>query len=416
MDPLIPDAAKVAALRDALPATAAGIYLDTAAGGPLPAETLAAMREADDWEVRVGRATAGREEDVDQRASEARAVLAALVTAQPREMALAPGLEAALAAAIWSADLRPGDRVVTTSLDGRAVQAAVSGLRSRLDVEIDVVGLGPDAGADEMAAVVTAAARPRTRLIVTSVVSPVTGARMPVDAIAARAREAGAWFVLDASAAVAATPLDVPALGGDFVCFAADRWALGPEGTAALWAGPRALAEGRPGLPGAGAFETLTADGVAVAWRDGRRFEPGTLARSTLVGLARSVGWLAMYVGLEWAFERTARLARRLRGALAETDGVAVLTPDEPAAIVTFRIGGWGAEQAADELGRRVFAILRPLPELEALRVSVAAFNTEDELVRFADAVGELAGHTPESLPRRPALVILPPGEPADGR
>ena len=83
---------KVARLRELLPATSAGIYLDTAYRGPLPAETAAAMREADDWELRVGRATEGRDEDLAQRVEEARAVLAALLVADPSEIVLTAGV------------------------------------------------------------------------------------------------------------------------------------------------------------------------------------------------------------------------------------------------------------------------------------------------------------------------------------
>src|SRR5882757_8440838 len=91
-----PDEQKVARLRELLPATAAGIYLDTATFGPLPAETAAAMREADDWELKVGRATVGRDEDFEQRVEEARAVLAALLVADPSEIVLTAGVDAAL--------------------------------------------------------------------------------------------------------------------------------------------------------------------------------------------------------------------------------------------------------------------------------------------------------------------------------
>ena len=80
------DEAKVARLRELIPATSAGIYLDTAYRGPLPAETAAAMREADDWELRVGRATEGRAEDFAQRRAEAQAVIAALIGADPDEI------------------------------------------------------------------------------------------------------------------------------------------------------------------------------------------------------------------------------------------------------------------------------------------------------------------------------------------
>src|SRR5918992_2859061 len=78
VDPFLPEADKVAAVREALPATGAGIYLDTAAFGPLPAESARAAQEADEWELRVGRGGPDREADLAQRLEEARATLAAL--------------------------------------------------------------------------------------------------------------------------------------------------------------------------------------------------------------------------------------------------------------------------------------------------------------------------------------------------
>jgi hypothetical protein len=52
----MPDAEKLAAVRDALPALGAGIYLNTGLAGPLPTETAAAMDELAGWQVRTGRA------------------------------------------------------------------------------------------------------------------------------------------------------------------------------------------------------------------------------------------------------------------------------------------------------------------------------------------------------------------------
>ena len=45
LPPSLPDDQKVAAIRELLPATAAGIYLNTGTSGPLPSETAAAMNE-----------------------------------------------------------------------------------------------------------------------------------------------------------------------------------------------------------------------------------------------------------------------------------------------------------------------------------------------------------------------------------
>jgi selenocysteine lyase/cysteine desulfurase len=291
------DPEKVARLRELIPATSAGIYLDTATRGPILQETHAAMAEAEEWELRVGRATEGRADDMAQRVEEARAVIAALVGASPDEISL-------------RTSRRPRD--------------------------------------------------------VVPLVDPNTGAFLgPKDPR------------VDASFAAGVTALDVLALGVDAVFIACDHWLLGPEATGAMWT--------RHGLPD----------------------PPASLARTAVLGLARSVGWLEMYVGLEWIYRRTAQLVLRLHEALSVVAGVQVVTPrDALAAIVVFRLPAWPTDRALDELRRRAFAIIGATPDGEAVRASVAWFNTEDELDRFAAAVAEIARYTPETLPRKPLLVI----------
>jgi len=286
------DAEKLRQLRELLPATAAGIYLDTATRGPIPAETATAMREAEDWELRVGRVWDGRDEDVAQRSGEARAVIAALIGADPADVALTFGRDDALAQA-----------------------RQLLGTMAR---------------------------------------------------------------VVDVTQRVGVERVDVAALDADAVAFGADCWLLGPEATGALWvAGSRAATLSR------------------------------SLPRTSLIGLARSVGWLEMYVGLEWIYERTAGLAARLHATLSETPGVRADTSTDAPAVLTITIANWSAQQALEELSRRVYALVGKTAEDGAIVSSVAWFNTDEELDRFADAVAELAAHTPETMPRRPSLIVL---------
>jgi selenocysteine lyase/cysteine desulfurase len=129
-------------------------------------------------------------------------------------------------------------------------------------------------------------------------------------------------------------------------------------------------------------------------------------ARGTLIALARSVGWLLMYAELPWLLERTRLLVERLLDRLAAISGVDVLTDrGAHAALIAFRIDGWSAEQAADELSRSVFAILEA--DRDRIRIGPGAWNREEELDRFIARVAELASHTPDTLPRRPTLTVL---------
>jgi selenocysteine lyase/cysteine desulfurase len=80
------------------------------------------------------------------------------------------------------------------------------------------------------------------------------------------------------------------------------------------------------------------------------------------------------------------------------------------ATLVTFRIAGWDAATALDELAARTFAIARTIPALDALRLSVGFFTAEDEIERVASTVELLASHTPASLPQRSRLTVLGQG------
>jgi selenocysteine lyase/cysteine desulfurase len=302
------DAQKVARLRELIPATSAGIYLDTANRGPLPAETAAAMRDADDWELRVGRATEGRAEDLEQRRNEARAVIAALIGADPDEIRFTPFL----------------DLIATPAPH----------------------------------------------------VHPDTGALLAPD------KPGDGWLALDCSLSAGAVKIDVSTLDADFVVVPGDRWLLGPEGMRAVWVGPRPREAGVD-LP-----------------------EP-EVGRTQLLGLARSVGWLEMYVGLPWIYERTAFLANHLRESLRVINGLDLLTPESAAATICFRLPAWPTDQLLEELRRRVFAIIGATPNGKAVRASVAWFNTEEEIDRFVSAVSEIAAHTPATLPRKTTLEVL---------
>src|SRR5262245_45563991 len=112
VDPFLPDDRKVDAIRQLLPATNAGIYLDTATAGPFPAETDRALREADEWELRVGRTGPDRGEDTAQRADESRGVVAATLGVAPGDVVLTTGAHAALAAVAAAREPVPGDQLV----------------------------------------------------------------------------------------------------------------------------------------------------------------------------------------------------------------------------------------------------------------------------------------------------------------
>jgi L-cysteine/cystine lyase len=409
--PFLPDDGKLAAVRGALPALGAGIYLNTGSVGPLPAETAAAMAELVDYELRIGRSHPDYWEGFLERMAEARASVAAVIGADVGEIALVHSTSGAMNAAVWSVDLGPGDRIVTTQAEhpGALGPVHVAAARSGAELVIADVGYGGDD--DATLAAFDAAITAGTKIVAVSHVLWPTGARLPIREIATLAHERGARVIVDGAQSVGAIPVSVAELGVDFYAIAGQKWLLGPEGTGALWCDPAIVAKSRLTNASWFTFERISPT-EAVPWRDARRFEDSGHYRPAITGLARSCGWLSMYIGLPWIHERGQAMARAAADRLAGIEGVELLTPRvRMATLVTFRIAGWSPDEALAELNGRIFAIARTVPDLGAIRISVGFFTTSEEIERVATTVELLAAHTPATLPQRPRLTILGQGE-----
>jgi L-cysteine/cystine lyase len=408
--PFLPDEEKLAAIREAIPSLGAGIYLNTGSVGPMPAETAAAMAELVEYELRVGRGHPDDWERFLERMAEARAAVAAVIGADVDEIALVHSTSAAMNAAVWSAQIEPGDRLVTTQAEHPGGLGPIRVVADRFRAEVAIADVGHGGDDERTLRAFDAAITERTRVVALSHVLWTTGARLPVREIAVLAHRRGARVVIDGAQAVGAMPVSVADLGVDFYALPGQKWLLGPEGTGALWVDRAVVEQTLPSHASGFTFARIT-PARADVHTDARRFDDSGHYRPGVTGFARSCGWLSMYIGLPWVHARGLAMARTAADRLAAIPAVELVTPrDRMATLVTFRIVGWTAEAALAELSSRAFVIARTIPDLDALRLSVGFFTTDEEIERVATTVELLAAHTPETLPPRPLLQVLGQG------
>jgi L-cysteine/cystine lyase len=404
----MPDADKLAAVRAAMPSLSAGIQLNTGSVGPMPAEVAAAMAELETRERDIGRALFADYLDALQRMAEARAGIAAVLGGDLDEVALTHSTTDGMNLATWAVDWRPGDRAVTTVHEHAAGLGPLYVLRDRSGVELEYADFAGDAGDDEVVEAFDRAIKPGTRLVSLSHVLWTTGLVMPVARIAELAHERGAIVAVDGAQAAGAIPVSVGDLGIETYAVPGQKWLLGPEGIGGLWVGRAFLEAAKSTFAGHYTFETYDSRGHGTVHPDARRFEVTNYHRPSILGLARAIGWLTMFVGLDFVHRRGREMARYAADALAGIDNVTLLTPrDRMATLVSFRIGGWEAQAALDELAARTFAIARTIPHVDAVRISPGFWTSVDELDRFLDGVRLLAAHDPASIPPRRTLKIL---------
>ena len=209
----------------------------------MPAETQKAMDDQAAMELAVGRAKVDQFLAFLDRMAEARAAVAAVVVADPDDIALTHSATDGLNLVISSLAWARGDRVLTTNHEHAGVLGPLQALHDRLGVEVERVDVG-DGGDDErtLAAFRTALERP-ARAVVVSHVLWTTGAILPVGRLGTIAREAGVVTIVDGAQAAGAIPV---ARGPRRrrVRDPGQKWLLGPEGSGALWAAGRSRTRG----------------------------------------------------------------------------------------------------------------------------------------------------------------------------
>ncbi|MCM3921267.1 cysteine desulfurase [Frankia sp. AiPs1] len=182
----------------------------------------------------------------------------------------------------------PGDEIVVTEMEHHSNLVPWQMLARRTGATLRWIGLTDDGrlNLDNLDAVIT----DRAKVVSMVHQSNILGTVNPVARIVARAREVGALTVLDGSQSVPHMPIDVAALGVDFLAFTGHKMCA-PTGVGVLWGRYDLLEVMPPFLGGGEMIEIVTMEGSTYA-APPHRFEAGTPMISQVVGLGAAVDYL----------------------------------------------------------------------------------------------------------------------------
>ncbi len=233
--------------------------------------------------------------------------------------------------------LRPGDHVVTSSLEHNSVMRPLRALE-REGMRLTVVACEPDGSLDleAMRQAVTAG----TRLVVVTHASNVIGTLLPVQAIAAIAHQAGALFLVDAAQTAGVLAIDQPALGIDLLAFTGHKGLLGPPGTGGLVIGDRVDPAELAPLVRGGTGSRSEHEEQPDLLPD--KYESGTANSVGIAGLGAGVHYLRDH-GLDAIRAREVELTQALTAGLRSLPGVTVYGPCDAAKmtpVVSCRVAG----------------------------------------------------------------------------
>jgi selenocysteine lyase/cysteine desulfurase len=212
-------------------------YLNAASYSPLPLRTQEAGRAA------VGRK--GRPWTLDAafantQHERARAAAAALIGADPADIALIPSVSYGVATAAKLLTIARGTRVIVLENDH---SSPVLEWHVRADAQgfaVETIHQPPDG--DWTAAVLAAIERPAAPPVGLASISSVhwsDGGLIDIARVGAALKRQGAAFLIDATQSAGVLAMDVGRLDPDFVIFPTYKWLLGPYGRAFAYVAKR---------------------------------------------------------------------------------------------------------------------------------------------------------------------------------
>ena len=239
---------------------------------------------------------------------------------------------------------------------------------------------------------------PRTKLVSVAYMSNALGTIVPVKAVIERAHAVGAKVLLDAAQAITHMPVDVQALGCDFLAFSGHKL-YGPTGIGILY-GREELLEAMPPWQGGGEMiRTVSFSGTTFAELPAK-FEAGTPAIAQTIALKAAIDYVTA-LGLDTIAAHEHELMQYGVERLSHVPGLTIVgRARERASIISFAMDCAHPHDIGtviDQAGVAVRAghhCAQPLMERLGLpataRASFALYNTKAEIDVMAEALGKV--------------------------
>ena len=321
----------------------------------------------------------------------------------PREVIFTRGTTEAinLVANSWGrVNLGPGDIVVLTELEHHSNLVPWQETCRATGAELRFIPVDDD-GVLDVSDLESLAAGGRLRFVSVVHASNSLGSITPLEVVVPWAKSHDALVLVDGAQSVPHRPVDVQALGIDFLAFSGHKM-LGPSGVGVLWGREELLAEMPPWQFGGEMIRRVEYAGATfndLPWK----FEAGTPAIAEIIALGAAIDYIESIGGLEAVHQHEATMTAYGHAQLLEVPGLRVLgpRPGEPrGGVLSFTIEGTHPHDIAtllDTLDVNVRAghhctqpLMKRLGIHATARASVYVYTTQEDVDRLIEGLGEV--------------------------
>lgn len=269
------------------------VYLDNAATTQKPQAVLDAMMDFyTTCNANVHRGAHQLSDEATRRYESARDSVARFVNAAAREEIIwtsgtTEGIN--LVANGLAQLLNEGDEVLVTEMEHHANLVTWQQACKKGGASLKVAPIKDNGELDIEA--FDALLSPATRMVAMPHVSNALGTVNPIKELAAKAKQVGAWVLIDGAQGIAHGDVDVQAIGCDFYVFSGHK-IFGPTGIGALWGRQSVLQDWPVWLTGGEMIQEVTYQSATWGVLP-NRLEAGTPNIAGAIGLAAALDWFS---------------------------------------------------------------------------------------------------------------------------
>jgi len=380
------------------------VYLDSAATSQRPLPVLAAMRDFDlNHNANVHRGLHTLSEEASGLYESARGTVANFIGARADELVFVRNTTEALnlVARAWAfKNIKKDEEILLTIMEHHSniLPWMQLGLRVKF-ADVTEEGI---LDMEDFKKKLTK----KTRLVAVGHMSNTTGTINPIAEIVKMAKRVKAAVVVDAAQSVPHFPVDVKALGVDFLAFSGHKM-LGPMGIGGLYIKKERQEETGPFLTGGGMISEVYTDKPAVWAKGVEKWEAGTPNVSGAIGLAAAAKYLQK-LGMEKIRQHERELTDYGLKQLSRVKGLRLIGPSDSrvrGGVLTFIFDKYHAHDVAQVLDSEGVAVRsghhctmplhRRLGLVSTTRASIYVYNDKtdiDRLVAALDKVKEVLG------------------------
>ncbi len=283
--------------------------------------------------------------------------------------------------------LHRGDHIIISNMEHNAVLRPLKKWGVSYDVvKVDFADDGKTA--EEFKSKI----KTNTKMVLCTAASNVFGKMLPLKEIGKICKNRGVLFAVDAAQGAGVMPINMKEMNIDFLCIAPHKGLYSPTGIGILITDkfiPNTLIEGGTGTNSLELTQPMILP---------ERLESGTLNIPGIFGISAGIDFVKK-TGLEKIYNHEMMLIENLYKSLKNIDGITLYTPPpkggEYAPVLSFNYGDLHSEKVGNILAEKGIAVRAGLhcaplahkafgtQDRGAVRVSVSAFNTVQEIEQF---------------------------------